>query len=93
MTYDVSGEKRRVVVGAAARLAASQYAFAEALIGAETAGLSDARVATLRASLSPWWASYGNPGTWNQHERAAFLEVPLPGLRSQANRTLFGLVV
>jgi hypothetical protein len=53
MTYDVSGEKRRVVVGAAARLAASQYAFAEALIGAETAGLSDARVATLLGVPEP----------------------------------------
>lgn len=47
MAHNVSDEKRRAMVSAAARLATGQYGFAEGLRAARSAGLRDVQVATL----------------------------------------------
>jgi hypothetical protein len=47
VTHNVSDGNRRVVVGAAARLASSQYTFAESITRARAAGLSDHQIGKL----------------------------------------------
>lgn len=45
--HNVNDEKRRAMVSAAASLASGQYAFADGLRAARSAGLRDVQVATL----------------------------------------------
>lgn len=60
--YNVSDGNRRVVVGAAARLASSQYAFAEGITKARAAGLTDHQIAKLlgvsEAVVTYLWQSW-----------------------------------
>ena len=62
MTHNVSDGNRRVVVGAAARLASSQYAFAEGITKARAAGLSDHQIGKLlgvsEAVVGYLWAKW-----------------------------------